>query len=257
MKICHFSIFTAIMALALSGCAPAGISHDDSTLLLKPIRSWNAQECENFLVNETPSNARRDDQGILAIVFPCTPRMLLVYNWRRYAKHQINIRTFEENTDRQAQTCLGAYFDSRTDRFIDAKGKYVRNFGQLDSLLLIVSLESKSSGLDPLLRSYFTWSGRTDDNIMSDFLNPSFSPEAYPEMNAMKERITLEANRRELASPKYIRNGGGRLGGRKGDLLIMFAVNDVMRTYLESHDSVDIRIDIGDKPITLSIPLSI
>jgi len=244
-----------LAALVFAGCKSSETSTGLSPLVTGSVKQLSSQECEQYLMENTGSNIRRKDQDLLAIVFPCTPRNLRVYNWRRYKMHLITEEEFKENADRQARTCLGLAYNGENDMFVDPQGRFVKSFNQIDSMLFIITLESRSSGLNPFLRGYFKDISRTDNNALSLFLNPAFSPSSFPDISRLKDRIKIEGDREYLTSPTYVRNGGSVIQGRKGDLFVMFPVTAGMRRYLETHDSVNLKLEIGDEEIIVAVPL--
>lgn len=249
------TIFCVVfIASVLDGCGPSGAT-ESAELVKKPVKQMSSQECEQYLMENIGSNARRNDQDMLAIVFPCTPRNLRVYNWRRFKAHQITEEEFKENADRQARTCLGLAYDGDNDQFVDAQGKYVRDFTQIDSILIIITLETRSSGLSPYLRGFFRDQARDDNNALNLFLNPGFSPAASPNISSLKDKIRIEGDNEYLTSPAYVHDGGSRIAGRKGDMFVMVPVTAGMRRYLETHTSVDVKMEVGSEDIVVTVPL--
>jgi hypothetical protein len=135
---------TLTLVLCLNfGCTPPG-ELDVRQILTTPSWRWSVQQCNTIMVESTSSNVFHPGVSTYAYVIPLLPRVIVAHCRKSQQVEHWSNAEFIENVDRQANSCLGLYYDARTGGFFDARGNAVRTIQQAKRLTFVLFVDNVS-----------------------------------------------------------------------------------------------------------------
>jgi hypothetical protein len=134
------------MFIAALGCIPReGESFYLDDIIKKDFHQWTADECNKVLSQTMSTNMMNPAGNSPAMIFalPCTPVVLMANNRKQQLEANWTVEQSNQKLDQQARSCAGLVYDSAQNRFIDLHGNIYRTPNQLDSLMILVTVDKR------------------------------------------------------------------------------------------------------------------
>lgn len=221
-----------------------GTTLDTAKLEALPYQRWTQEDCAIYLKDMTATNVYNKSEPLRIFVTPCTPSVVFARNRLDFMKHQVTEAEFWDGLDRQTHRCLGGSFDQQKMQFLDAHGNYIRDLGQLDSILCIIVLESATSLRDlnanPELRAMLG-------------LNLADVDKLFPRLNDLGQKLWLTGSDTSASYPISISGMNGTSLIQDQTLYVTFPVNDALRAVMRNGEEVQLHIDLSDHPSVIPV----
>ncbi len=224
--------FIFIILFATSGCFYFGkyTYHD---IIKKQSDEWSIRDALIVLASPIAHNLYDKRTNIKIMATPYYPSVIFAI--QRIAQ-RINHWTEEQfriNTEQLLKDNIGLYIEWETNHLVDSRGNYFRSIEQVDSLMLLITIENNA------------W------------------PSYIPDITNLEERIFLVNDKGEFIKPKYV------WGKRKNQLAITermfvmfhFTKRDGNATeanyhFLRGSENMYLIIQGFEMDIKLTLPLS-
>jgi hypothetical protein len=219
------------------GCTPPG-ELDVRQILTTPSWRWSVQQCNTIMVESTSSNVFHTGVSTYAYVIPLLPRVIVAHCRKSQQVEHWSNAEFVENVDRQANSCLGFYYDARTGGFFDARGNEVKTVQQAQRLTFAVFLDNAAPP-----------DNMANPEFQGPRLNWTMSSQAWhsPDITQIESNVYLENQKKE--SIKATRVSGRKQAELVGEeqLTVGFDVtNDVLHFLQTSTDIYLVVRDLDD-----------
>jgi hypothetical protein len=146
----------------------------------------------------------------------------------------------------------GLYFDPHLRRLFDSHGNYLRNAGQLDSLMLFVTLKNNSwpCNVPTILTSI------NNRGVMIPLMgNPADWPCYLPDITDLSTRILFATDKGRTIRPKYVWGRRNNVLSLEETLVVMFLLRDGKDHILTGAQTVYLELTGFDAKISLPFSL--
>ncbi len=254
--------------LLLSGCFYIGKDTYDDLVLRSP-DTWSTRDCLTIVMAATRNNF--DDPGspnvkVVATVY--SPAVIMA-NYRRahiLGRHRktsqlslpelpsgeslesIADSEYTSSLDELMQEEAGLYYDWQTERYVDAKGNYVKSYAQMDSLTFFIAIENKSW---PCVPPIFMPDSKTLWGKLADY------PCYLPDISNLENQIYLVNGQNKFIRPLMVWGKQQSQLMKTENLIAKFRVRKDDYHFLEHSDHMRLVIDGFDSKIMMDFPVAV
>lgn len=185
------------------------------------------------------------ESSVRIFATPYYPSVVTALSVMQKERMHLTEGDYQRDLDRLAKESMGVYYDSYAGKFMDARGNYVQDRLQIDSLLFLVTVENKSF---PCVIPFSFASGRPIADLV-DY--PCYTPL----MSDLEERIELRNEKGESMKPRYILGRKGTLLFHDQTLLVIFPLSQNGHHFLDGSKEIVMMIRGFGDDIRLRFPL--
>ena len=257
--------------LLLGGCFYIGKDNFDDLVKRSP-DTWSSRDCLTIVMAATANNF--DDQSCpnIKVVATVYSPSVIVANYRRgqiLGRHRKPLPLSEvprseslesiadseyiSSIDILMQEEAGLYFDWQTDRYVDARGNYVKSYTQVDSLTFFIAIENKSWPCVPptIMPDNHVGIGKPLLRNLSDY------PCYLPDIGNLENQIYLVNDRNKFIRPLMVWGKRQTQLMSAENLIAKFRIGKDDYHFLEHSDHMHLLIDGFDSRIMLDFPVSL
>ena len=231
--------------LLLGGCFYIGKDNFDDLVKRSP-DTWSSRDCLTIVMAATNNNF--DDQSCpnIKVVATVYSPSVIMANYRRgqiLGRHRkpmpmsevppieslqsVADSEYTSSIDMLMQEEAGLYFDWQTDRYVDARGNYVQNYTQVDSLTMFIAIENDG------------W------------------PLYIPNIGDLENQIYLVNDQNKFIRPLMVWGKRQTQLMTTENLIAKFRIRKDDYHFLEHSDNMHLLIDGFDRRIMLDFPVSL
>jgi len=230
-----------LLIVVLSGC----VHSKYESIVLKPPSAWTKLDCQTIVASAMARYGFEIESSVRVYATPYYPSVVTALSRMQKERKELSEGEYEKNLDQLAKESMGIYYDSYAGRFMDARGNYVRDRLQIDSLLFLVTIENKSF---PCVIPFSFASQRPIADLLS-------YPCYMPLLNDLEDRIELQNERGDRMKPRYILGRKGSQLFRDETMLVVFPLRKDGRHFLEGSEEIVMIIHGFGDEIRLRFPL--
>lgn len=225
----------------LAGCSSSTtISH-----IHKPPSEWDRIDCDIIIKSSMAHNVY-DQQGTIRVfATPYYPSVVMALSKKQQLLKRMSEKEFRKTFDDLARESLGLYYDWYSSAYFDARGNYLRNRLQIDSLLFLVTIENKRY---PCAIPF-----RFVEN--SPILNILDWPCYTPVLGDLRERIVLGNDSNEFIQPKFVWGKKSEQLMKEETLFVMFLLHQDSHHFLEGTKNLYLIVKGFGDDIKLTFPV--
>jgi hypothetical protein len=266
--------------LSLGGCFYIGKDDYDDLVRRSP-DTWSTRDCLTIVMAATQNNFADKSTQIKVVATVYSPSVIMA-NYRRahiLGRHhkttQVSLpgsspsESLESIADSEYISSLdvlmqeeaGLYFDWQTERYVDARGNYVKSFTQMDSLTLFIEIENKGwPCATPVLMPEVKTSPDGKSKVylpMRPLLMPGDYPCYVPDITNLENQIYLVNDQNKFIRPMMV--WGRRQTQLMTDesLIAKFRIRKDDYHFLEHSEHMRLVMTGFDREIMLDFPVSV
>jgi len=255
--------------LFLSGCFYIGKDDFDDLVKRSP-DTWSTRDCLTIIMGATRHNLSDHSSPNIKVVATVYSPFVIMANYRRahiLGRHhkplppsQVPpIESLESIADSQYTSSLdvlmqeeaGLYFDWQTERYVDARGNYVKSYTQVDSLTFFIAIQNKSW---PCVPTIITGPGVP---IPTPLLNLADYPCYLPDISNLENEIYLVNDQNKFIRPLMVWGRRQTQLMTDENLIAKFRIRKDEYHFLEHSDHMRLVITGFDSKIMLDFPVSV
>ena len=265
--------------LLLSGCFYIGKDTSDDLVKRSP-DTWSSRDCLTIVMAATQNNFTDQSSPNIKVVATVYSPSVIMANYRRahiFGRHhktsQLSLpglppgESLESIADSEYISSLdvlmqeeaGLYFDWQTERYVDARGNYVKSFTQIDSLTFFIAIENKGwPCADPVLMPEVKSDGNRLVYLpMKPLLNPADYPCYLPDISNLENQIYLVNDQNKFIRPLMVWGKQQNQLMTTENLIAKFRICKDDYHFLEHSDNMRLVITGFDSKIMLGFPVSV
>ncbi|TAK61918.1 MAG: hypothetical protein EPO24_05415 [Bacteroidetes bacterium] len=242
--------YVAILVLiTITGC----VHHEFDTIVKKPVSEWSAPDCLTIMSMATSNNFANDDARVRVIVTPFSPLVVTAFTRLQQERQRLSAAAYHSLVEDRLLEDLGIYYDTKTGYTFDARGNYYRDEAQIDSLLILLSLENKTYPCTPPI--VMVPIGKEKIPKMRQLMNVGDYPCYTPEITDLEKQIFLKNEKDELLQPRGVYGKRGKVFFKREQLLLLFSLRQGEKNFFDGSKRIYLTINELDGGITMEIPL--
>jgi hypothetical protein len=150
----------------------------------------------------------------------------------------------------------GLYFDWQTERYVDARGNYVKSYNQIDSLTLFIAIENKSWPCVPttIMPQVSSSGGVMPTHTLGTLAN---YPCYLPDITNLENEIYLVNDQNKFIRPLMVWGKQQTQLMRTENLIAKFRVRKDDYHFLEHSEHMRLVITGFDSKIMLDFPVAV
>lgn len=214
--------FSLILCCILVGCFYVGQDRF-SDIIQRPPSTWSNRDCLTVVLAAMHHNYfDQNSPNIKVMAMPYTPWVVMALNRLSQSKQRWSDTEYEHQLDAALKGISGLYLDWDVNHFVDSRGNYLRNVGQLDSLLFMVTLRNNSWPCNVPVISVPISSGGQTTYKDAPLLSPVDYPCYIPDITDLDARIYIETDNGLTIKPRVVWGRKRNLLTLEETLLVMF-----------------------------------
>ena len=254
--------------LLLGGCFYIGKDNFDDLVRRSP-DTWSSRDCLTIIMSATMNNFDDQSTHIKVVATAYSPSVIMA-NYRRGQilgrHHKLMplsevppIESLESVADSEYTSSIdilmqeeaGLYFDWQTDRYVDARGNYVKSYTQVDSLTMFITIENEAW---PCVPPMLMPDGATP---MHSLIGLADYPCYLPDIRNIENQIYLLNDQNKFIRPLMVWGKQQTQLMRPENLIAKFRIRKDDYHFLEHSDHLHLLIDGFDRKIMLDFPVSL
>jgi hypothetical protein len=238
-----------ILALFLaSGCFYIGRDQYED-LLTQPSENWSSRDAITVLSSPVAHNLYDFRTNIKVMATPYYPSVILAIDRQAQRLRHWTEEEFRANTDDLLRDDAGMYIDWHTGRFVDSRGNYLQRKEQIDSLMMLITIENKGWPCNSMI-AISTPQGDRMVNLLG--VDQCYTPE----ITSLEDKIFLVNEHHRYIKPKYVWGKRHNILTLPETLFAMFQLRSGNRHFLEGSSEMYLVIKGFETDIWLTFPLS-
>ena len=256
--------------LLLGGCFYIGKDNFDDLVRRSP-DTWSSRDCLTIVMSATSNNfADRSSPNIKVVATVYSPSVIMA-NYRRgqiLGRHHkplppsevppieslegIADSEYTSSIDILMQEEAGLYFDWQTDRYVDARGNYVKSYTQMDSLTVFMTIENKGW---PCVPPTLMPDGLV--SVAKPLISLADYPCYIPDISNLENQIYLVNDQNKFIKPMMVWGKRQTHLVMPENLIAKFRIRKDDYHFLEHSDHMRLIITGFDGKIMLDFPVSL
>lgn len=233
--------FLLFCAFSLAGCIPTNYE----AIVANSPSVWTKSDCVEVIRTAMVHNVYDQNANIRIFATPYFPVVVTALNRLQQLNANMTDDESKISLNKFARETMGVYYDWYEDKFLDPRGKYLKDRTQIDSLLFVVTVENKT------FPCTIPYSFALKRPIMDLLALPCYSPV----LDDIDNRIFLENDKHEILQPRYIYGRKGSQLLKDETLLVMFPLRSGGTSFLEGSNMIYVIIrGFGDD---IKLPFSL
>jgi len=237
------------LSLVLVGCFYFGRTYDD--IVQRPSHEWSSLDCEIIIKSASKDNLRDQNcPNIKVMATPYYPSVVTAIGRISQRKKSWVETEYQKQMDTIFKDLSGLYMEWETNRLVDPRGNYFRNFQQMDSLLFLLIFHNMSWPCNiPFLINPGGFGTTVPLAKSSDW------PCYVPDISNLEQRIMLVNDKNKFIMPKYVWGRKRNQLTLEETLLVMFRLRNDTFHFLEGTNNMQLVIKGFETDITFDFPL--
>ncbi|MBI3364758.1 MAG: hypothetical protein HY033_07615 [Ignavibacteriae bacterium] len=241
-----------IVLVTFTGCFYFG-KDQYADVLEKPPSEWSSRDCLTILTSVMVHNLNDQGANVQIIATPYYPSVIKAINRREQDFKHESEDQYQLSMDTLLKASTGLYMDWQKGSLVDAKGNYLRDRTQIDSLMFMITLRNKSWPCNiPLMLVPIPGGYK-----MVPLASPADWPCYIPDIVDLDKRIFLQNDRGDTMKPRVVWGRKNNLLTMEETLLVMFPLRTSVGHFLQDSQNMYLTLTGFDQKIQLKFPLSL
>lgn len=260
MKLRHLIQYISVLAICmLSGCFYIGQDRYED-IIKTPSYNWNIRDGLTVILEPMAHNLYDFGTNIKVYAAPYFPSVVLAIERAEQRIKHWDEDGYRKNTDRLLKESVGLFRDWGKEKFVDARGNYFKDHTQIDSMLILITIENRGWPCAvPLITV-----GSSKRSIMDGhgsymqvpLMNPADWPCYMPDITTLEDRIFLVNGKNKFIKPSVVWGKRNNILTMPETMFAMFHFREGDHHFLDGSDNMYLVIKGFDNDVKLSFPLS-
>jgi hypothetical protein len=258
MKLRHLLHLSFILIVCIfSGCYYFG-KNQYADVVEQPSSNWDFTECLTVISAPIGHNFFDFRTNIKASATPYYPSVVLAIQRRAQRKMDWSESEFQANVDALMKENNGLYIDWQTNRFVDSRGNFFKEYTQIDSLMFLISLINTAwTSANSIVQVGIPIYKGGAKQLIPVMVPLVTADQSYlPDISNIEQRIYLVNDKGKFIKPKYVWGRRNNILTNEETLFAMFYFREGEHHFLQGSDEILLLIKGFEGDIRLDFPLS-
>lgn len=250
----HLVRLSVILIVCMfSGCFYFGKNQYDD-VVKKPNSEWDFRECLTVISAPIGHNLLDFRTNIKVTATPYYPSVVLAIQRNAQRITHWSESEFQLNVDALMKENNGLYFDWTSNRLVDPRGNYFKEYTQIDSLMFLITLTNTAwTSINSQMRINV---GERDHPVLVTMPVINFDQCYLPEITNLEQRIYLVNENSKFIKPRYVWGRRNNILTNEESLFAMFCFREGDYHFLRDSGEMILLIKGFESDISLKFPLS-